>query len=115
MDDIINEFTPKIPRKEMSSDTNETKEELAISDREDITIDWLDASLSNEERSLALATESVICVNDGKLKLLSRPTYNKKEMKIIGQSGSKTLPVNLVSLPSDDVLNQFLCMLTLIA
>ena len=49
MDDIIDEFSPKILREEISSDVNETKEELAIGDREDIAIDWLDASLSNEE------------------------------------------------------------------
>ena len=48
MDAIVNKFSPKILRKEISSETNETKEELAIGDREDNAIDWLDPSLTIE-------------------------------------------------------------------
>ena len=109
MDAIIDEFSPKILREEVSLETNETKEELAIEDREDNAIDWLDASLSNQERSFSMATESFICVNDGKFKTSSRPAFDKKEGKIIGQLGTKTLPVNLVSLPADDVFKTSLC------
>ena len=103
MDDIIDEFSPKILREEISLEMNETKEELTIGDREDNAIDWLDPSLTIEARSYSMATESLICVNEGNFKLLSRPTCDKKEQKIIGQSGSKTLPVNLISLSADDV------------